>query len=407
MRILNINSLYGEGSTGKIVEEIHKRLERDGHSSYVVYGLGNIPKVNTERIYKMTSNFLAKQYGRLARIIGLRYNCAYFETIRLILHIKKINPEIVHIHCMNCSYINPYILLKWLGKHNYNVLITHHADVTITANCDHAYECEHWKSGCINHCKTLKKEQHLIFSNARLSWLQMKHSFEKIKYLYASGVSPWMVNRVKLSPFFKDRECRVIENGIDVSSFKYDESNINVFFEKYKKKGTKIVLHVTPSILQPLKGSKYVFELAKRMTNVQFVIVGFKNEHIPILYDNLILIPHINSKRELASFYQNADVTILTSKRESFSLVTVESLSCGTPVVGFLAGAPETIAIPEYSAFVEYGDVDSLQNQLENYLIRKFDKPLISEIARKRYDAEIMYKNYLAYYNDIVRYCNN
>lgn len=54
------------------------------------------------------------------------------------------------------------------------------------------------------HCHRLKKEQHYIFyANASFSWKQMRNAFAKIKYLYASGVSEWMVERVKQSPFLQ------------------------------------------------------------------------------------------------------------------------------------------------------------------------------------------------------------
>ena len=404
MRVLNINIFFSQGSTGKLVEDIHTRLERDGYESFVAYGLGDPPKIHTDRIYKMTSNFWAKQYARVAKIIGLRYNCAYFETIRLTHRIKKINPDVVHLHCMNCSYINPFLLLKWLGRHNFKVLVTHHADVTITANCDHAYECELWKTGCKRHCHQLKKEGHYIFvANASLSWKQMRKAFSKVKYLYASGVSKWMVERVKMSPFFANVECRVIENGLDISSFRYDANNVNSTLSELKKQNTKIVLHVTPSVLNPLKGGQYVIELAKRMPNVKFVIIGCRNEKLPISPSNVIYVPYVNSKVELASYYQIADVTLLTSKRESFSLVTAESLCCGTPVVGFKAGAPESIAIAEYASFVEYGDIEDLQKAIELVFCKKYDKIAISKAACQRYDSENMYAQYLSYYRDISK----
>ena len=404
MRVLNINIFFSQGSTGKLVEDIHTRLERDGYESFVAYGLGNPPKIRTNRIYKITSNFWAKQYARMARITGLRYNCAYLETIRLIHRIKKINPDVVHLHCMNCSYINPFLLLKWLGRHNFKVLVTHHADVTITANCDHAYECELWKTGCKRHCHQLKKEGHYIFvANASLSWKQMRKAFSKVKYLYASGVSKWMVERVKMSPFFANVECRVIENGLDISSFRYDANNVNSTLSELKKQNTKIVLHVTPSVLNPLKGGQYVIELAKRMPNVKFVIVGCRNEKLPTSPPNVSYVPYVDSKQELASYYQHADATLLTSKRESFSLVTAESLCCGTPVVGFKAGAPESIAIAEYASFVEYGDVQSLKDALELVLDSQYDKVAISKAACRRYDSENMYAKYLSYYQGIVK----
>ncbi len=352
----------------------------------------------------MTSNFWIKQYSRIARITGQRYNCAYYETIRLTRRIKKIKPDIVHIHCMNCSYINPFILLKWLGRQNIKVLVTHHADVTITANCDHAYDCDLWKCGCKKHCHRLKKEQHYIFyANASFSWKQMRNAFAKIKYLYASGVSEWMVERVKQSPFFANRECCLIENGVDIEIFKYDKSRSNKLITLFKKQGNRIILHVTPSILQPLKGGTYVLELARRMQNVIFIIVGYHNEYIENMPSNVFLIPYVSSKVELAGYYQLSDITLLTSKRESFSLVTAESLCCGTPVVGFKAGAPEAIALPSYSSFVEFGDIQALQITIEKFLNRTFDKEEISKVACKRFDVSAMCQNYLSYYEDILK----
>lgn len=72
----------------------------------------------------------------------------------------------------------------------------------------------------------------------------------------------------------------------------------------------------------------------------------------------------ITDQELLAKYYSMADVTLLTSKKETFSMVTAESLCCGTPVVGFKAGAPEQIAIKEFSEFVEYGDLNSLYNKM-------------------------------------------
>ncbi len=407
MRILSINFVYDEGSTGRIVKDIHCRLERDGHESYVVYGLGKKHDRRGGRLYKTTSDFMALQYSRVSKILGLRYNCAYVETFFLLRHIRKVNPDIVHVHCLNESYVNPFILLQWLGKHDYKVLVTHHADVLITANCDHSYDCELWKTGCDNSCTLLRDTRIcLIFSNARKSWKQMKNAFGYIRQLYAAGVSGWMADRVKKSPFFSNRVCRVIENGLDVSSFMYDADNANTTISGLKARGIKVVLHVTPSLGMQLKGGHYVMALAKKMPDVRFVIVGHKDEPIADIPDNVIMVPYIGSKRELASYYQGADVTLLTSRRESFSQVTAESLCCGTPVVGFRAGAPETIALPNYSAFVEYGDIDMLQQQLGIFFEKNFDKAEISSEACRRYDAEVMYKNYLTYYQDIMNGCS-
>lgn len=403
MRILSINIYFGEGSTGKILEDIHTRLERDAHESYIVYGLGTKRPSQFGKFYKTTSDFLAQQYRRIARLDGLKYNTAFFETKRLIKHIQQINPDIVHLHCLNCGYIEPYLLLRWLGKHNYKVLVTHHADVTITANCEHAFDCQLWKTGCKFNCANLKKEDsYKFFTLSGLSWKQMFNAFNKIHNLYATGVSEWMADRVKQSPFFHNRECRVIENGLDTSTFHFDPKNINIIIEDVHKTNRKVVLHVTPSLKHPLKGGKFIFELARRLDNVVFIIVGTRDEKILNIPSNVILIPHTDSKKELASYYQASDVTLLTSKKESFSMVTAESQCCGTPVVGFKAGAPETIAIQEYSEFVDYGDINTLEKTIKKWLSRRINKEDLSSQAILKFDAEIMYQKYLSFYNHIL-----
>jgi len=52
-------------------------------------------------------------------------------------------------------------------------------------------------------------------------------------------------------------------------------------------------------------------------------------------------------------------------------MVCAESLSCGTPVVGFQAGAPEIISIKRFSEFVPQGDIDALKDVVRNWLSKK------------------------------------
>lgn len=402
MKILQVNIFYNEGSTGRIVANIHHRLLRDGHESFVVFGRGrNWQKEDTAHLYRTTPGKRSEIYRKISRITGLRYNTAYWETSQLLKHIDHIKPDIVHLHCLNCAYVNPFMLLEYLGRKRYKVLVTHHADVTITANCDHAFECNKWKTGCGN-CATNRAEKRSFFIDAtHRSWTLMKNAFAKINDLYASGVSDWMTDRVRQSPFFKDKECRTILNGVDTSVFTYREKTEELKAELGLKIADKVALHVTPNFRAPIKGGNYIIELARRMSDVKFVVVGIKEGENDNLPENIIPLKPVLSAEKISYYYSIADVTILPSFRESFSMVTAESLCCGTPVVGFRAGAPETITIPEYSEFVNYGDIDCLQTALFFFLNRSINKSVLSEEAREKYNVEKMYQGYLKYYREI------
>ena len=77
-------------------------------------------------------------------------------------------------------------------------------------------------------------------------------------------------------------------------------------------------------------------------------------------------------------------------------MIVAESLCCGTPIVGFKAGAPEMIALPEYSVFSEYGDLDILERNVRLFIDKKCVG--ISEKAAGVYSRERMVSNYLQLY---------
>ena len=101
-------------------------------------------------------------------------------------------------------------------------------------------------------------------------------------------------------------------------------------------------------------------------------------------------------------FYSLADVTVLASKKETFSMPVAESLCCGTPVVGFKAGGPESIAISQYCDFVEYGDVPALKMALIRKLEdQNINKTIISEVAKLKYSSKKMAEEYYKLYKEL------
>lgn len=65
----------------------------------------------------------------------------------------------------------------------------------------------------------------------------------------------------------------------------------------------------------------------------------------------------------LAKYYSMADYFIMCSQRETYSMTCAEALCCGTKVIAFKCGAPETV-FTQYAEFFEYGDLMGLENCL-------------------------------------------
>lgn len=403
MKVLQINNTFRYGSTGKIVASIHDNLKANGYESVVCYGRGQLLK--EPDVYKTCTEMEAKVQSLLTRIgITYQYGGSFSQTKRLISIIKKEQPDIVHIHCVNDWMVNIYSLFDFLSKAKVKTVVTHHAEFLYTGSCSHAFNCLSWVNNECRDCQTNKDAQHALQpQNAHSSWLKFRSLYSQFdsKNLTFVSVSPWVQNRARLSLLNNSFPQLVVYNGVDTNVFKRRQEPC------LEIKGALIdqntILHVTAEFspenkLHP-KGGWYIVQIAKNFPNLRFVVVAshYKEtqNHLP---ENVVVIGRVTNQVELAKLYSNSSLTIITSKRETFSMVTAESLCCGTPVVGFKSGGPESIGLPECTEFIEYGDVTGLSDSIVQMQSRKFDRDHIATKASNEYSNDTMTSNYINIY---------
>lgn len=396
MKIIQINCVYPSGSTGKIVRDLHNYLLDNGVDSKVIFGRGQRGKNAKELVPLVYCKF----QKLLSIISGVMYGGCFYSTTKLIHILKREQPDIVHLQCINGNFINIYRLIKWLKKNNIITILTLHAEFMYTGNCGHAFECNQYNNGC-QKCLNYKNiTKSLFFNRTEYSWNRMYKAFQGFRNLEIVSVSHWLMHRAQNSKILCGFNHCCIENGLDINTFN------NRFDSKPIKDNVKIILHVTPYFScddNDLKGGKYIVELAKLINrkDIRIVVVGSYDTDIPPI-DNIQFLGKVTDQNRMAELYSQASVTVITSKRETFSMVCAESLSCGTPVVGFYAGAPETICLSDFSLFCNYGDVNNLLNNIYNILDSNYSKQHISLEAHKRYSAMKMGEKYMELYKNMM-----
>ena len=261
MRILQINVVYKVGSTGKIVNEIHNQLQKSGYESFVIFGRGKT--ISESNVYKTSPDWEGKLQALYGRITGNFYGGAFLSTHNLLKGIKSIVPEVVHLHLMNGNYVNNYRLLTFLAENNYKTVITLHAEITYTGICEHAFDCERWKTGCGKCPQIFKKYKSLLFDRTAMEWQKKAKAFARFKSLTIVSVSGWLENRAKQSPMFKNRDFYVIGNGVNIDIYK--PVNADKLRRQLGLTNQKVILHVTPSFRSIVKGGKHIIEIAKRL----------------------------------------------------------------------------------------------------------------------------------------------
>ena len=129
--------------------------------------------------------------------------------------------------------------------------------------------------------------------------------------------------------------------------------------------------------LDPFKGPDLLLRAAALMENeAQIVIVGGKLngdkdlQQLQILAAELDISQRVHflgarPQQELPLLYNAADVTVVPSYHESFGLVAVESLACGTPVVATRAGGLTSI--------VRHGETGFLVPRCPGFFAERLD----------------------------------
>ena len=403
MKILQINCVYRDGSTGKITSDLHHELLLNNVESVVYYGRG--AETSDKNVYKICGEFYSRFNHFLCNLTGLMYGSCYLSTRKIKRYIIKEKPDIVHLQCINGYFVNIYDLIAWLKSKRIKTVLTLHAEFMYTGNCGYALDCNQWQNGCTKCANYKKITSSYFFDRTKDSWNKMQKSFDGFNDIIIASVSPWMMERAQSSKILSNKKHTVVLNGVDIDVFKcYTTSELR---KKYASNDEKILLHVTSyfsSNINHTKGGYHLLELAKMLKgkNYKILVVGNHESNIQVP-DNVVLLGKISDQKDLAKLYSMSDVTILTSKQEAFSMVVAESLCCGTPVVGFESGAPEQIAIKKWSRFSPFGNISELYKNINEVISNDLNSTDIRNDAVKKYSKQTMLQNYMHIYDELTK----
>lgn len=349
MKVLQINSVCGYGSTGRIAVDLYHMLEEQGHDCCIAYGRGTAPDdIQTIKIGNKVDFYF---HALITRIFDEHGFASKRATRKFIQQAKEYNPDIIHLHNIHGYYINIEVLFQYLKEANRPVIWTLHDCWSFTGHCAHfaPTDCYKWKEQC-EECE-LKGEypQSCFLDHSKKNYFRKKRAFLGVENLLFITPSKWLSNMLKQS-FLKDYNVTTIPNGIDNQVFyPIDVSQITQKKEQLTKKygidfSKKIFLGVA-SVWTKDKGFTDFIKISEIVPEeVQIVLVGVSKKQKKMLSSNIIGIERTENQKELASLYACADVFLNPTYADTFPTVNMEAITCGTPVVTYMTcGSPESI----------------------------------------------------------------
>lgn len=330
MKIVQINTVCGNGSVGRITVDIYHALKKSGHEGKIYYGRRTAPEgVNAERFGSNVDMGIHVLHTFLEGTHGFD---SKGQTKKLIESLEKYNPDLIHLHNIHGFYLDVEAFFAYLKKCGKPVIWTLHDCWAFTGHCayfDYA-ECEKWKTGCEACPQYRNTYPYALFRDgSKGNYARKRAAFQGVKGLTIVTPSKWLGELVKES-YLKEYPVKVIPNGIDLERFVPQER---------KERKRHLVLGVA-NVWDRRKGLDYLKQLSRMLDPEKYEVaaVGVSKKQIKELPEGMTGIEHTQNVEELMQLYSEASVYVNPTLEDNFPTTNLEALACGTPVVTFETG---------------------------------------------------------------------
>lgn len=394
--LLQINVTANWGSTGKIAEDIGKLAIEAGWESWIAYGRGE--PVSKSNLIRIGNDWDMKLHAIQSRLLDNHGLASEKVTKDFISQIKKIKPDLIHLHNIHGYYLNYPLLFDFLKEYGAPIVWTLHDCWPFTGHC--AYydfaKCDRWQTEC-HDCPQLRSyPASLWHDRSKNNFRQKKKSFLGIENLTFVPVSDWLRKELSKS-FLSHYPAVTIHNGIDLTVFTPSDTLV-------KDRSEKVILGVA-SVWDRRKGLDEFVKLRKLLpNNYTIILVGLSQNQIATLPQGITGIRRTENVRQLTDLYSMADVFVNPTLEDNFPTTNLEALACGTPVITYdTGGSPEAID-EQTGIIVPYQNVDVLADKIRHICeSASYNGFQCRQRAQMHYDKQIVFKEYITLYNNLVK----
>jgi glycosyltransferase involved in cell wall biosynthesis len=318
---------------------------------------------------------------------------------------EVLTADVIHLHWVS-NLLSPAAVtcLQQLGK---PVVWTLHDQRVFTGGCHYSAGCRRYEDGC-EACPQLEDR------TLRLTETILRESAGCLEdNLAIVCPSDWMAGCARASSLLKNRRIETIPNGVDTSVFKphRSEARKRLGFESRRiyllagadvgaerRKGFQLL---APALRQVLERAP-----AEVGNRVELVVFGDQPANG---YGGVPSRPlgRIDSETELADVYAACDAFLLPSLEDNFPNTMLESMCCGTPVIGFKTGGiPEAVNHGKSGLLAPSGDAHELAREILRFLGNAELRAGLSsgcEAVRSRFSLPMQARRHEALYQELMR----
>lgn len=232
-------------------------------------------------------------------------------------------------------------------------------------------------------------------------------ALKEVTNLHIVCPSHWLRKESERSQLFHKFPHYTIPYGFPTDIFKpldrgFCREVLNIPKDKF------VLLFVSESVSKFRKGFEFLKRSVANISTIYsdefyFCAIGADNQldsgH------NYLKLGVISDERLMAIAYSAADIFVIPSLEDNLPNTMIESLLCGTPVVGFPTGGISETIINSFNGYIcPEISVTSLQQTIEKIFLNKdsFDRQAIHKDAAGKYNLTRQANEYIALFESIL-----
>lgn len=326
-------------------------------------------KSTAATVFGFATNWLTKKIG-LARFALDRYQFAFYEKngeyrfqfsqarigVDIHLHPLVLKADVIHLHWINFGFLSIDSLQNLINLKK-PIVVTMHDMWYFTGGCHYSKDCLHYKHECGNCDPFLKNPSPADLSHT--GWVQKKALLKNTEITFVA-CSEWLANIARSSSLLQHAAVCAIPNPIDTRVF-IPMNKIEAQAHFNLKSDTFYILFVAMKVSDERKGFNYFKEaltllyaqLKDQQHKVELIILGQEDasnfDSIPFKVNGF---GRLTDPASIAKAYAAAHVFVIPSIEDNLPNTVMESLSCGTPVVGFNTGGIPEMVVHQKTGYI-------------------------------------------------------
>lgn len=213
--------------------------------------------------------------------------------------------------------------------------------------------------------------------------------------------SKWLLNEARNSRVFRKVTSSYIPYPIDTRIF-FREKDIDFKQKNNIPSENCIFLFVVESVKIKRKGFDLLKEALRQMEFRSFTLFVLGNSNnIEIEGLDIRMIGTVDDNITLRNYYSSVDAFIVPSREDNLPNVMLESLACGTPVIGFpVGGIKEHIIDFETGLLAKNISSDALAKAIETFCKNKqqFKSERIQSYVKEHFNEDKIAQEYIKVY---------